>query len=172
MWDKKSKNDPWTHRKRLLPAGSHYGRSDDGDVELVLLLLHHALSQRFGVGVRVWPVADEPRRDVTHDAVVHPPEDRQKTRDSGGETQRAGCLLFYDINNCCIRALHISMFLIKLTQLLSNTHTRTLSLHWASSTSNTFLFINALLFPVNSMSGLSLIIKLNCHLNSLHFFSY
>lgn len=69
-------NTEWAHGKRLLPAGSHDGGSDDGDVELVLLLLHHELGQGFGVGVRVGPVADEPRCDVTHDAIVHPPEDR------------------------------------------------------------------------------------------------
>ena len=67
-----------THRERLLPAGSHYGGSDDGDVEFVLLLLHHTLSQGFGVGVRVGHVANEPRRDVAHDAVVHPPADTNK----------------------------------------------------------------------------------------------
>lgn len=61
-----------------MPAGSHYGGSDDGDVELVLLLLHHVLGQSFGVGVRVGSVVDEPRRDVTNDAVIHPPEDRRE----------------------------------------------------------------------------------------------
>lgn len=66
-----------THRKRLLPTGSHYGGSDDANVEFVLLLLHHVLSQGFGVGVRVGPVADEPWRYVLHDAVVHPPEVRE-----------------------------------------------------------------------------------------------
>lgn len=62
-----------THGERFLPAGSHDGGSDDANVELVLLLLHHVLGQGFGVGVGVGPVADEPRRDVPHDAVVHPP---------------------------------------------------------------------------------------------------
>lgn len=77
-----------THGERLLPAGSHYGGSDDADVELVLLLLHHELGQGFGVGVRVGPVADEPRRDVAHDTVVHPPEDRNE-KGSGRRTQHA-----------------------------------------------------------------------------------
>ena len=64
----------WTHWERLLPAGSHYGGSDDANVELILLLLHHVLRQGFGVGVGVGPVADEPRCDVPHDAIIHPPE--------------------------------------------------------------------------------------------------
>lgn len=67
--------DEWTHGEGLVPAGAHDGRPDDGDVELVLLLLHHELGQGFGVGVGVGPVADEPRRDVAYDAVVHPPVD-------------------------------------------------------------------------------------------------
>lgn len=71
--EKKEKADCWTHWERLLPAGSHYGGSDDANVELILLLLHHVLSQGFGVGVGVGPVADEPRRDVPHDAIIHPP---------------------------------------------------------------------------------------------------
>lgn len=62
----------WTHRKRLLPACSHYGRSDDADIELILLLLDHVLSQGFGVGVRVGPVTNKPRSDVTHNAIIHP----------------------------------------------------------------------------------------------------
>lgn len=72
----------WTHRERLLPAGADYRGPDDADVELALLLLHHVLGQGFGVGVRVGPVADEPRRDVTHDAVVHPPDDRKSMAQS------------------------------------------------------------------------------------------
>lgn len=66
-----------THGEGLLPAGPHYGGSDDADVELALLLLHHVLRQGFGVGVGVGPVADEARRDVPHDAVVHPPGGRE-----------------------------------------------------------------------------------------------
>lgn len=68
----------WTYGERLLPTGAHDGGSDDGDVELVLLLLHHELCQGFGVGVCVGPVADEPRCDVTHDAIIHPPADTQR----------------------------------------------------------------------------------------------
>lgn len=71
-------NTLWTHGERLLPAGAHNGGSDDGDVELVLLLLHHELCQSFGVGVCVGPVTDEPRCDVTHDTIIHPPADMQK----------------------------------------------------------------------------------------------
>lgn len=65
-----------THGERLLPAGPDYGGSDDADVELVLLLLHHVLGQGFGVGVGVWPVTNETRRDVSDDAVLHPPNQR------------------------------------------------------------------------------------------------
>lgn len=72
-----------TDGERLLPAGSHDGGSDDGDVELVLLLLHHELGQSFGVGVGVGPVTDEPRRDVPHDAVIHPPADTKSLRRKG-----------------------------------------------------------------------------------------
>lgn len=70
-----------------MPAGAHDGRPDDGDVELVLLLLHHKLGQGFGVGVGVGPVANEPRRDVAYDAVVHPPVD---TTDGGRDGWRDG----------------------------------------------------------------------------------
>lgn len=66
-----------------MPAGAHDGGPDDGDVELVLLLLHHKLGQGFGVGVGVGPVADEPRRDVAHDAVVHPPADTDAEKSDG-----------------------------------------------------------------------------------------
>lgn len=62
-----------TDGEGLLPAGPHDGGADDGDVQPVLLLLHHELGQGFGVGVGVGPVADEPRRDVAHNPVVHPP---------------------------------------------------------------------------------------------------
>lgn len=74
-----------------MPAGAHDGGPDDGDVELVLLLLHHKLGQGFGVGVGVGPVADEPRRDVAHDAVVHPPAD---ATDGGGGEEGGG------VRNC------------------------------------------------------------------------
>lgn len=62
-----------THRERLLPAGSHYGGSDDADVEFAALFLDHTLCQGFGVGVGVGALPDEARRDVTDDAVLHPP---------------------------------------------------------------------------------------------------
>ena len=61
------------YREGLLPAGAHDGGSDDADVEVLLLLLHRVLRQRLGVGVGVGPVADQPWRDVLHDAVLHPP---------------------------------------------------------------------------------------------------
>lgn len=76
-----------THRERLLPAGSHYGGSDDANVELVLLLLHHVLSQGFGVGVCVGPGADKPWCNVTHDAVIHPPEIRNYTESEKHHTR-------------------------------------------------------------------------------------
>ena len=62
-----------TDREGLLPAGAHNGGPDDGHVDLAPFLLHHALGQGFGVGVGVGTVADETRRDVAHNAVVHPP---------------------------------------------------------------------------------------------------
>lgn len=45
-----------THWEGFLPAGSYDGRSYNADVEFVALLLHDALRQRFGVGVRVGSV--------------------------------------------------------------------------------------------------------------------
>lgn len=61
-----------THWERLLPAGSHYGRSDDGHVEVTGLLLHQVLSQGFGVGVGVGTLANQFGSQKRDQLFIHP----------------------------------------------------------------------------------------------------
>lgn len=63
---------PPTHWEGLLPARSHYGRSDDGHVELSGLLLHQVLGQGFGVGVGVGTLPDQLGSQKRDQLFIHP----------------------------------------------------------------------------------------------------
>lgn len=58
------------YRERLLPGRAHNGGPDDGDVQVPALLLHHHLSQGFGVGVSIGPVPDQLGCDLVDNSVV------------------------------------------------------------------------------------------------------
>lgn len=61
-----------THWEWLLPARSHYGRSDDGHVEVSGLLLHQVLSQGFGVRVGVGTLPNQLGSQKRDHLFVHP----------------------------------------------------------------------------------------------------
>lgn len=70
------------HREWLLPAGAHYGRSDDGHVQVSGLLLHQVLSQGFGIGVGVGALTNQFGSQKRDQLFIHPAEHERNKNQS------------------------------------------------------------------------------------------